>query len=83
MTRIKTEHDATSKSAKAARNVFRKVLEQYGDMPEVLKYFSSHPALEGRAAAAEAADSVGDEPFEPVLSDRDWVALTEICGDKD
>lgn len=45
----------------------------------VLSHLSSHPDLDGRAAATTAADTVGDAPFEPVLSDQDWVALRNIC----
>ena len=38
-----------------------------------------HP-LANRAARARAADSIGEAPFVPALSDRDWVALQGICG---
>jgi Zn-dependent protease with chaperone function len=60
---------------------FEKVRKKYGDTPEVLKPFSSHPGLEGRAQRAAAADRIGEGPFEPVLTDRDWVALRGICSD--
>jgi hypothetical protein len=42
-------------------------------------YLSAHPWSPGRAAGAAAADAVGDAPFMPALSDRDWIALTAIC----
>lgn len=60
---------------------FDKLRKKYGDTPEVLKPFSSHPGLEARAKRAAAADKIGDRPFEPALSDRDWVALRGICSD--
>ncbi|MFV0475665.1 MAG: M48 family metallopeptidase [Pikeienuella sp.] len=50
-----------------------------GDVPALLTHLSSHPDLSGRAAAMRAADRIGDQPFEPALSDQDWVALRNIC----
>ncbi|HSF96016.1 MAG TPA: M48 family metallopeptidase [Thermohalobaculum sp.] len=60
---------------------FDKMRETYGDTPEALKLLASHPGLEERAKRAAAADRIGDAPYEPVLSDRDWVALSGICTD--
>lgn len=59
---------------------FERMREQYGDTPLVLKYFASHPGLAGRAEGARAANTVTGKSFEPVLSDRDWVALKGICA---
>ena len=39
------------------------------------------PPLTGRAEATRAADRVGDAAYEPVLSDQEWVALKNICGE--
>lgn len=45
-----------------------------------VKYLASHPDLASRAAKAAAADEIGDQTYTPILSDRDWVALREICN---
>jgi hypothetical protein len=42
-------------------------------------YLSAHPWSAEWAAGAAAADPVGDAPFQPALSDRDWIALNAIC----
>ncbi|MEM6932997.1 MAG: M48 family metallopeptidase [Pseudomonadota bacterium] len=59
---------------------FRKLAEKHGATPEVLRYLASHPELAGRAERAAAADKVGNRGFTPILTDRDWVALGEICN---
>ncbi|MEM8790362.1 MAG: M48 family metallopeptidase [Pseudomonadota bacterium] len=59
---------------------FVRLAEKHGDVGGVLEYLASHPNLRGRAERAGAADQIGDEEFDPVLSDRDWVALREICN---
>ena len=48
-------------------------------MPGYLKLLASHPGLDGRAERAAAADRIGEGTYEPVLSDRDWIALRGIC----
>lgn len=58
---------------------FTKMKRKYGDAGGVLKLVASHPGLEGRARRAAAADLIGDGPFEPALSDQDWIALRGIC----
>lgn len=60
---------------------FDKLAEKSGQRPELLSHLSTHPDLGGRAAATRAADQVGEEPFTPVLTDQEWVALQNICGD--
>jgi Zn-dependent protease with chaperone function len=60
---------------------FLKMREKYGETPEFLKLVASHPGLEIRAQHAAEADRIGDGPYEPVLSDRDWIALRGICSD--
>lgn len=58
---------------------FRRMAETNGEMPGVLKYIASHPALGERADRAAGADSIGAGIYRPALADRDWVALREIC----
>lgn len=61
---------------------FEKMHDQYGDDDKsVVRYFASHPGLLGRAERAAAADAIGDGPFEPSITDRDWVALRGICDE--
>ena len=61
---------------------FERMAEEHGDIgrDSPLRYFASHPALAGRAERAAAADRVGDGHYEPVLDDRGWVALADICS---
>jgi len=60
---------------------FRRIAEEYGEPRGVFRYLSSHPQLASRAEEAEAADTVGEAPYTPVMSDQDWVALREICSE--
>lgn len=57
----------------------QQLLDEAGELPPVLMHFSSHPELSGRVEALRAADRIGDDAFEPALSDQDWVALRNIC----
>jgi Zn-dependent protease with chaperone function len=59
---------------------FDRLRARQGDMTGPLRYLASHPDLGGRAERAAAADTIGEGPFTPVLSDRDWIALQNICG---
>ncbi|MEL6769407.1 MAG: M48 family metallopeptidase, partial [Pseudomonadota bacterium] len=58
---------------------FLRLRAEYGDTSAVMAYFASHPSHKERAERAAGADTVGST-FEPVLSDRDWVALQNICA---
>jgi predicted Zn-dependent protease len=60
---------------------FKKMKDKYGETPDFLKLFASHPGLQERAERAAAADRVGEGPYEPVIEDQDWVALRGICQD--
>lgn len=60
-------------------NFFVKLKRKYGDMGGILKLVASHPGLDGRAERAAEADHIGDGPYEPVISDQEWVALRGIC----
>lgn len=55
-------------------------LHRVGARPEgPLQLIASHPAPEGRASRAAAADTIGEGAFVPALGDRDWLALRNIC----
>ncbi len=59
---------------------FSRLEEEHGDIDGPLKYLASHPNLSGRAERAKEADRIGAGIFKPVLSDRSWIALRNICG---
>ncbi|MEM9852753.1 MAG: M48 family metallopeptidase, partial [Pseudomonadota bacterium] len=59
---------------------FIKLRDRYGERGGLLSHLASHPDLGSRADAARAADRVGDVPYVPVLSDREWAALKSICA---
>lgn len=42
-------------------------------------HLATHPDPAARAAAARAADAIGDAPFTPALEDGEWIALQQIC----
>lgn len=46
---------------------------------ERLSYHAGHTDLTLRARAIARADTIADKPFEPALSDQQWVALRGIC----
>lgn len=58
---------------------FDKLKQKHGDAPGLLTHLSTHPDLDGRAAATRAADVIGGEAYDPVLNDQEWVALRNIC----
>jgi Zn-dependent protease with chaperone function len=58
---------------------FLKLGEQSGETPTLLTHLASHPDLKRRAAKATTADTIGENTFEPALSDQQWVALRGIC----
>lgn len=58
---------------------FTTLKDKYGDTDGLLSHLASHPNLDGRAAAAKAADVIGDGTFEPVLSAKEWNDLRQIC----
>ncbi len=61
---------------------FRRLAERYGASQGVLDYLASHPALDSRAEAAAAGDTLGGGAFEPALDDAGWLALREICAER-
>ena len=58
---------------------FERLDAQHAHAEGPLRYIASHPAPAGRAERAAAADTIGDGAFTPVLTDRDWIALGNIC----
>ena len=44
------------------------------------RHFGSHPDLDARIEAAEAADRLEGGAWRPALEDSDWIALKEICA---
>jgi Zn-dependent protease with chaperone function len=61
---------------------FARMGDQIGDPEGVLSHLASHPEFGAREADARAADTINGAAFTPVISDQDWVALQEICGDR-
>ncbi|MCP5086498.1 MAG: M48 family metallopeptidase, partial [Rhodobacteraceae bacterium] len=59
---------------------FLKLKDKYGDSDGLMSHLASHPDLVGRAAAAEAADAVGEGGFEAVLTEAEWADLKGVCG---
>ena len=57
---------------------FRMIQKEYGDVDGILSHLASHPDLEGRAKAAEDANTITGD-FKPILTDAEWVALRNIC----
>jgi Zn-dependent protease with chaperone function len=53
--------------------------DKHGDQEGFMSHLASHPNLDGRAAAAVAADVVGDGAYDPVLTAVEWRALQKIC----
>ncbi len=60
---------------------FSRLKDRQGGTGGPLRYLASHPDLGGRAERAAAADTIGEGPFTPVLNDRDWIALQNICDE--
>lgn len=58
---------------------FRMLKEEHGGQTGLMSHLASHPNLDGRAAAAVAADVVGEQSYKPVLTDVEWRALRNIC----
>lgn len=59
---------------------FLLIKEQFGEVDGLLSHLVSHPDLDGRAIAAQEADTIGDDWFKKVLTAREWEALRAICG---
>ncbi len=66
---------------KPMADFFDKLNDKYGDGPELLSHLASHPDLAGRAKAANNADTIGDKPFEAILSPSEWKDLRKMCAD--
>jgi len=71
--------DAAGLPGSALSDVFDRFARR-GPAPQgLLSHLASHPDAASRAAAARAADAIGDAPFTPVLEDGEWIALQQIC----
>ncbi len=70
--------DANLPSASFAM-FFRTLKEEHGGQTGLMSHLASHPNLDGRAAAAVAADVIGEQAYEPVLTPQEWRALRNIC----
>ncbi|MEX2519174.1 MAG: M48 family metallopeptidase [Paracoccaceae bacterium] len=58
---------------------FLSLKAQSGGGAALFSHLSSHPDLDGRTQAMRDADTIGDAPYEPALTDQEWVALRNIC----
>lgn len=61
---------------------FDKLKDKYGDGPKLLSHIASHPDLQGRSDAANAADTIGEGAFDVVLSASEWKDLQGMCSEK-
>lgn len=59
---------------------FEKLKNKFGDGSKLLSHIASHPDLQGRADAANNADSIGDGSFDAVLSVSEWKDLQGMCS---
>lgn len=60
---------------------FETLRRREGQVPEVLRYLSSHPATEDRVAALRRlAAAGGSPPPTPLLPGRDWADISRLCG---
>ncbi len=66
--------------AEAMARFFERMAGKGAAAPGLLSHIASHPDLAARAAAARAADVIGERPFRPALSPAQWRALKTICG---
>ncbi|MEM7296447.1 MAG: M48 family metallopeptidase [Pseudomonadota bacterium] len=58
---------------------FARLAEEYGESPEALAFFASHPPLSDRTAKARDAQSA-DGASLSVISSEEWAALRAMCG---
>ncbi len=59
---------------------FLKLKDKFGESDGLISHLASHPDLSGRAAAAEAANTVGSGTFEPILTEKEWRDLRAVCS---
>jgi len=63
---------------------FAKTVETWGGQQNRgLAFSTRHPGGSNRAASINAADQIGEDPFEPALDDRSWLALGNICDERE
>ncbi|MEM7059022.1 MAG: M48 family metalloprotease [Pseudomonadota bacterium] len=58
-------------------------LEDWGSLDQSpLSFSTRHPGGSDRAAKVRGADKVGGNSFKPALDDRSWLALGNICDER-
>ncbi|MEM9782257.1 MAG: M48 family metallopeptidase [Pseudomonadota bacterium] len=58
---------------------FVRLREEFGEMPAVLQFLSTHPTSTSRAEKIFAREDPTN--YTPVLTDSEWVALQNICSE--
>jgi len=62
---------------------FTEALEKWGSEDKSgLAFVKRHPGGPDRIAKINAADQIGARPFKPALDDRSWLALGNICDER-
>ncbi len=64
----------------ALGHFFERLRAEYGDEPDLIAHFSSHPQMTARIEAALAAQDRAGALGDPVLNVDEWQALQSICG---
>lgn len=68
-------------SPAALGSLMSRIADEDGDLTGVLSYLSTHPSSAERAERAYATAS--DETNGPLLSEAQWLALKNVCGEPD
>lgn len=63
----------------ALGQLFATLREEFGETPDIVAHFMSHPELGDRIEAAREATEAASVPFTPALPDSQWRALQTIC----
>ncbi|MGH1370324.1 MAG: M48 family metallopeptidase [Maritimibacter sp.] len=64
----------------ALGSFFQRLKDTHGDTEGFLSHLSSHPQMQARIEAAQAAADRAGNSFTPILSKDEWEALRGICG---
>lgn len=65
----------------ALGSFFQALMDQYGDAEGIMAHFASHPQMVDRIEAARLA-AEGNDRYLPVITDSQWAALQNICGER-
>lgn len=60
-------------------SLMERIAEEHGDFTGALNYLSTHPSSKERAERAYAAG--GSKVGKPLVSEAEWTAIKNICGD--